>query len=245
MDHRRSTGFPCPCILNTALEEEIPEYLERLLEEGFTTIKFKIGFDLDQDIRKIKLIQSLLQGRGQLRLDANQKYTLDQARRLVLEVTPDCIELLEQPFGSGDWEIMEAFAPNCPLPLMLDESIYDARSISRVLASGCAGYIKLKVMKSGGLAALREQARLVLNNGLKLVIGNGAATDISCAHELLVAREVKLETAGEMNGYLKLLRPLIPDMLGFHRGRAVLKSGGGLPDPDVLEQHAVASDKIE
>ena len=234
--------FPLVGILNTAVKEEIPAMLERLLEEGFTTIKFKIGFDVDRDIHKIKLIQSLLGGRGLLRLDANQMYTLEQAQRLVREVPPDYIELLEQPFKAGDWETMERFAPQCPLPLMLDESIYNAQSISRVLETGCASYIKLKVMKSGGLCTLRDQALQVTEKGLKLVIGNGAATDISCAHELLVGRQAGLEAAGEMNGYLKMRLPLISNTLGFDKGQAMLKSGGTmLPEADMLEEQAVAS----
>jgi hypothetical protein len=58
------------------------------------------------------------------------------------------IELFEQPFKEGNWEDMKRLAKISPIPLMLDESIYDMNDIEKVIQLECADYIKLKLMNS-------------------------------------------------------------------------------------------------
>ena len=230
--------FPLVGILNVSRVEEIADELESVLTQGYQTIKFKVGFDVDQDIHKVQEIQKLLKGRAQLRLDANQGYTFEEAMRFVKEVDPEDVELFEQPFPEKDWETAARFAPLSPLPVMLDESIYGPEDVKRTCDMGSVKYIKLKLMKSGGIGSLLEESRLVLERGLQLVIGNGVATDLSCYQEAWVGVQLGLQTAGEMNGYLKLKSPLLGSALGFAQGKAVLKEQADLmPDQATLDRH--------
>ena len=231
-------------ILNVTEIREIPREVENLLAQGFHTIKFKIGFDVESDVRKTKLIQQCLKGRALLRLDANQHYTLDEARHFARAVSPEGIELLEQPFGSHDWDTMLRFSPESPLPLMLDESIYGPDDIRRAIDSRCAAFIKLKLCKAGSMENLCDQGRLVSSGGMKLVIGNGVATDIACRQEL--AASVRLAAsgiavaAGEMNGFLKLVNQTTESSPIFRNGNIMLNSG--CPLPDTAELQAKATD---
>ncbi|MDR3362721.1 MAG: hypothetical protein LBO64_07775 [Desulfovibrio sp.] len=231
--------FPLVGILNVADIADIPQGLERLLEKGFTTVKFKIGFNVEEDIAKTRRIQALLNGKGLLRLDANQHFTLNDARTFAERVSPDGIELFEQPFPAEDWKSIGDFAPSCPYPLMLDESIYGLDEICRAGEHGYAGYIKVKIVKAGGVRFLREQIRQIKKYGMKVVIGNGVATDLSCYLELRAAIAEGVDTAGEMNGYLKLEKPLSPGGLGFSNGHAVLEKQFLIPDLDELRGRAI------
>lgn len=237
-------GIALAGILNVKKDEDLPEGVEKLLSQGFKTVKFKVGFHITEDIRRTQIVQACLAGRALLRLDANQHYTLEEARRFVQAVSPQGIELLEQPFDSHDWETMLRFAPECPLPLMLDESIYGPEDIVRAVDSRCASFIKLKICKAGGLSRLREQGRMVAEGGMKLVIGNGVATDISCRQEIRVAAELAASgipvAAGEMNGFLKQKNNLTEAAPVMCEGRAMLRSGNILPDADLLKNTASA-----
>ena len=88
----------------------IPDEVEGLLEQGYGTLKVKVGFDLDADRARVAVIQRAVAGRAMLRLDGNQGYDRGDACRFVAEVDTDGIELFEQPCAAGDWESAKAVA---------------------------------------------------------------------------------------------------------------------------------------
>lgn len=238
----RRGSLPLAAILNTPDKKDIPADAEKLLEQGFQTIKFKIGFNLDEDIRRARLVLDSLNGRARLRLDANQHYTLEEARKFAASIDPEGVELLEQPFDSHNWDDMARLAQDCPLPLMLDESIYGREDIEKAASLRCCNYIKLKLCKSGGMEELLEQGLLAGGKGMKVVIGNGVATDISCRQEIAVASELKSRgvevAAGEMNGFLKQKAQISPASIKMSGEEALVQNGPLQPDYDLLHNLA-------
>jgi L-alanine-DL-glutamate epimerase-like enolase superfamily enzyme len=97
--------------------------IDGFIADGYQTIKVKVGFDVEQDIGRVRMAQEALQGKAQLRADANQGYTYAQAVRFVKGVDPGNIQFLEQPFKEKDWTAMAELAKISPIPLGLDESI--------------------------------------------------------------------------------------------------------------------------
>jgi len=231
---------PLVGILNVRHQEEIPEYLSRLFEEGYETIKIKVGFQVEEDIQKVKKAQELVGRRALIRIDANQGYSFEEAQQFVGSVDPGNIELFEQPFPHDQWDTMRGFAPHSPLPLMLDESIYNERDIQKARDWGCAHFIKLKLMKAGSMQRLIEMGRKVIESGFKLVIGNGISTDVGCYHEALVFLRLQLKTAGELNGFLKVKSSLFQTPLQVQRGKILLKAAQSFQvDMEKIERFTV------
>jgi len=209
-------------ILNETTREGFEKTVPSLLEKGFRTIKFKVGFKVKEDIDKVRFIQGLIANKARLRLDANQNYSFEDALLFGKSVDPAGIELLEQPLKPDDWDGMERLSRGYPLPLMLDEAIYSADDILRAGKLKCAKFIKLKLMKSGGLQSFADEIRLVRDQGMDIVIGNGVASDIGCYHEALVSHHMALPNAGEMNGFLKPKEAVVNPRLKFENGRIIL-----------------------
>lgn len=192
-----------------ALEAEI----EGLLAAGYRTLKVKIGWDVAADRRAVDTVRTIVADRAVLRLDGNQGYTADQALAFLEGFNPAGIELLEQPCAAGDWDAAVAVKRAASCPVMLDESIYGEADIRRAADLGCADYIKLKLMKLGGLDRLERALELIRALGMRPVLGNGVASDLGCWMEACVAVRA-IDNAGEMNGFLKpdlrlLDRPLV------------------------------------
>ena len=234
---------PLLAIVNAKDAAAVAAEVAARLDEGYTTLKVKVGFDAKADAARVARIQGLAGGRARLRLDANQGYSRPDAIAFLAALDPTGIELVEQLCAAGDWEAAAAVAAvgrACGIPIMLDESIYGAADVERAAQLGAATHIKLKLMKCGGLtacAALLERIRAL---GMEPVLGNGVAADIGCWMEACVARR-HVATAGEMNGFLKprdgvLRRPLAT------AGPAIRLEPGWRPDPDpeALERHRVA-----
>jgi len=210
--------------VNTTDTTAIPDEIEKLLAQGYTTLKVKVGFDLDSDLKRLDVIQDCVGERARLRIDGNQGYTVIDAKRFATEAEPDGIELFEQPCAAGDWDAAEAVAEVSGLPMMLDESIFGVADIERAAKLGIARFIKLKLFKMGGVENLLQGLERIRALGMEPVLGNGVAADISCWMEACVAAKV-IDNAGEFNGFLRPESCLFEDPLKVEGGALVLAAG--------------------
>ncbi|MCH7832257.1 MAG: mandelate racemase, partial [Proteobacteria bacterium] len=146
-------------------------------------------------------------------------------------------ELFEQPCPAHDWDaavtVAEA-AEAAGVPMMLDESIYGPADIERAADLRAASYIKLKLMKAGGLEALAKDLKLIRERGMTPVLGNGVAGDAGCWMEACAARGL-IGNAGEMNGFLKPKTGLFAEPIAVEGGAMILDPATPkLKDPDTL-----------
>jgi L-alanine-DL-glutamate epimerase-like enolase superfamily enzyme len=235
----RPVSVPLLAIVNASAPSEFEPEIESHLAAGYRTLKVKVGFDLEADIARVDRIRALVTGRATLRLDGNQGYGRDEALRFVRSLDPEGIELLEQPCAAGDWDAAVDVTRISPVPMMLDESIFGIVDIERAAALDAARYIKLKLMKAGGLDALVAGLRRIRQLGMTPVLGNGVAGDVGCWMEACVAAR-EIDNAGEMNGFLKPRAGLFRDPVRVDAGAMILQPGG-VPalDDAVLESLTV------
>lgn len=210
-------------------EAGIAREVESALATGTRTLKIKVGFDADEDQERVRMIQRLNAGRARLRIDANQGYKRDDALRFARALSPESIELLEQPCAADDWDSAAVVAKASTVPLMLDESIYGEADIDRAAQIGAA-FVKLKLMKLGGLSRLASALERIGALGMRAVLGNGVASDIGCWQEACVARR-HVATAGEMNGFRRQKQSLAENPMPVERGAIRLAPGPLRLDP--------------
>lgn len=237
------TAVPLLAIVNGAQPADFEPEIESHLAAGYRTLKVKVGFEVNADIERVRRIQSFVAGRAQLRLDGNQGYGRDEALQFVRALDPEAIELFEQPCAAGDWDSAVAVARISPVPMMLDESIFGIPDIERAAALGAARYVKLKLMKAGGLDALTAGLRRIRALGMIPVLGNGVAADVGCWMEACVAAR-EIDNAGEMNGFLKPRTGLFRDPVRVERGAMVL-APGGMPAVDGNALDSLTVDRRE
>lgn len=198
--------------------------IDALCAAGYRTLKIKVGTDAGADARRVRDALAHTAGRAALRVDANQGFTPADALRFARAVPVEGIELFEQPCAAGDWAAHAEVATACPLPLMLDESIYDEADIDRAASTRGARFVKLKLMKFAGLDRLAAALRRIDSLGMVPVLGNGVAAEIGCWMEACVAARC-VGTAGEMNGWTKMARPLLVEPPRIEAGCILLEPG--------------------
>lgn len=220
----RETRVPLLAILQAEEDDEIGHEIDTAIERGYGTLKIKVGFGIEDDLRRVRLIQRLNAGRCALRIDANQGYSREDGMRFASSIEPESIELFEQPCAKEDWDAALAVAGVARIPMMLDESIYGASDIERAAELGAARYIKLKLVKAGSAGGLARDLARIRELGMEPVLGNGVATEISNWMEACVARDL-VRNALESNGFLKLKRSIVERPLRFEQGAIVLEPG--------------------
>ena len=235
------TRVPLVGLLHASEEDAMHAEFQQLLAAGYRTIKVKVGFDARRDLRVVNAVQKVVAGRAAIRIDANQGYNAQQGMAFASALDPRNIELFEQPCAAGDWECHLAVARMSPVPLMLDESIYGLADIEKAAALKAAAYIKVKLMKLGTLEALARAIDRIRALGMRPVLGNGVACDLGCWMEGCVAA-MHIDTAGEMNGFLKAHAPLLTTGLACRDGALWLEPDfAPRLDAGAIEQYLVDS----
>ena len=215
-------------ILSAMEKSAIADEIAHHAAAGYTTIKVKIGWDLEEDLARVAFIQSCLPDGVSIRIDGNQGYSKADGIAFASRVSPSRIELLEQPCHMDDWDAAAAVAKVGNVPFMLDESIYGDAEIERAAALGGVTHVKLKLMKAGSIGNLMRQLRRIGALGMTPVLGNGVAADPGCWMEACVAAAL-IDNAGEMNGFLKPTTRIFQTPLQVVAGSIVMPS-----DPPTL-----------
>lgn len=161
-------------------------------------VKLKLGSPdgLEHDRLLLRAVDEAIEERQsqqgssiELQVDANGGWTLDQTRRMLQPLAVHRVVLLEQPMApdadpSRDLQGFAALHPDCPMPLVADESCWDLKDLLR-LAPVVDG-VNLKLLKTGGLSQALLMAQVAQRLDLDLMVGcysdsrllNGAAAQL-------------------------------------------------------------------
>ncbi len=121
-------------------------------EQGFTSIKVKLGENKQQDVDRIKAIREGIGNDLPLRIDANQGWQTAEAAIEVLKALAKYkIEHCEEPIPR--WRFMELSKVSAasPIPIMADETCGDDHDAQRLVDLKACPMFNLKLGKSSGL----------------------------------------------------------------------------------------------
>ena len=215
----------------------IEQEVEASLAKGFRTFKLKVGKDVEKDLERVGLIQKAINGRADLRMDANRGFNAEQGCQFASALNPEGIILFEQPCPTEDWDGNAEVAKVSTVPIMLDEPICSLEDIERAGNIEGVKFCKVKLKRFGGIDLLSDAIDLIRSLDMEAVLGDGTSIEIMSWMEACIA-QTKLNNAGEFNGFLKPKDRLFKVPLVFENGDIVLPKGYRAEiDPDKLAAH--------
>lgn len=152
-------------------------------KQGFSTLKLKVGKDLNSDIEVLKAIRSVHPDCSFI-LDANEGYTAQQAIEVLdklheMGVTP---VLFEQPVHRDDWaglhHVSHVAKEKYCVSVAADESCRSLHDAQRIIQGNLAHVINIKLAKLGVLGAL-EIIDVARKAGVALMIGGMVETRLA------------------------------------------------------------------
>lgn len=202
---------------------EADEYLAR----GFTTLKVKIGSDLDHELPRLDALRRHVGDHIGLRLDANQAGDARSLPRLFDHAHRLAVEMIEQPLPRGQEAALRDLPAAAKSILCADESVHDANDLAHLLAAGNPfGIINVKLMKCGGPRPARQLAELAADHGLALMWGCNDESCLGIAAALHTAYACKATRYLDLDGSFDLAAD--PFAFGFALERGTLHT---LPRP--------------
>ncbi|MGA8986780.1 MAG: o-succinylbenzoate synthase [Aeromicrobium sp.] len=184
--------WPVPVRSQIAVNCTVPavdaELAHRIVSRsGCRTAKVKVaerGQTRADDIARVEAVRDALGPSGQVRIDANGGWSVDDAVAAIaaLSTAAHGLEYVEQPCASV--EELAAVRRRVDVPIAADESIRRAEDPFRVVELEAADIAVLKVAPLGGVhACLRIAERI----GLPVVVSSAVETSIGLAAGLALA----------------------------------------------------------
>lgn len=165
--------------------------VREIVDAGFRTLKLKVGWrDLDEDIAAVELLRKIAGPDTKIRVDANQRFTVDQVSRFVDAVSGANIEYLEEPTPPDQFrEVCEILRNRrFAVPLALDESLTGLMP-EQLTDFPDLGAIILKPSLLG-LERSMQFARMARARGVKVVISGMFESSVGISHLVRFAAAV-------------------------------------------------------
>jgi L-alanine-DL-glutamate epimerase-like enolase superfamily enzyme len=150
-------------------------------KSGFKALKIKVGLDIDEDMKRIEAVRDAVGPSIELRVDANQGYSVEQAIKFCERMQTLDVALVEQPVKAEDLMGLKMVTESVEIPVMADEcvkSVLDARKIAR---EGIADLINIKLMKSAGIHHAHMINKLAESTDIGTMVGCMGEIQVSIA----------------------------------------------------------------
>ena len=209
--------------------EDANREAKALLEKGFRSVKVKINSDLAAASKRVEAVRTAVQNKMEIRVDANESLNLEQAADIAARLKPFDVLYLEQPFPRERVENFAALSKSSPIKLMADESIYDIKTLMKVLKSGGADFVKVKIQKLGGFLKTYQAVQIAEAFGVPVILGHGFGLTTNTLAEIHLAACTNAIIDGcEAVGPMKMADDIVKEPLVMDRGIVAVPQKPGI-----------------
>ena len=240
----KSLGKPVCALLGEKRRERIPalRYLAsgdaekdaaeaaKLSREGYLAFKIKIGAaSVEQEIERTRRICDAVGPEALVSADVNQGWSVERAIDYVRAVADTRLAFLEQPVHAEDIEGMAKVAAASRIEIGCDEGLRHIADLKRHHDARAAHGASLKIMKLGGLAAVRDTALLCEKLRMKVNLScKIAESGVGTAAVLHLAAAVPSLEWGVSLTSQYLGDDVLASPLAFSEGHVRVPKGPGL-----------------
>jgi len=236
--------FPLVALIGIGTEEQVSADASKIVGEGYTGIRLKIG--PKRDVANVKAIRDVVGSDITLRVDCNQAYSTHGAIRVIKAMERYDIELVEQPTVWWDFKALARVAKALDTPIMPHESAFLISDVKALMDLGALGVLGLKMYRPGGgitnARRLLDMARLM---GVPCLVHDDVELGVSlaAAANFVAARYRDLSYNPELSGFPEWIADdVVTPQLTIRDGHAEVPEGPGLGvelDEDKIKKYSV------
>lgn len=173
--------------------EDVAEQVRRCRQLGFTSVKLRVGFAAEVDRANLVAAREQLGADGELLVDANQAWTLDEALAMADALVDAAVTWVEEPIADPTVGDFAAFSARTGLAVAAGENVYGRRAWQALLAEPAVTVLQPDVSKQGGITELLWVCREADAHGKAVEphLYGGALAYAATLHVAASCREVR------------------------------------------------------
>ncbi len=183
------------------VDEMVADSLDAV-RRGFHILKVKVGKEGKKDVERIAAIRKAIGPDVLIRVDANQGWDPRQSVAIIsaMEDKGLDIELVEQPVKATDLDGLRYVTQRVQTPILADEAVFSPADGMKIITTGAADLINIKLMKTGGIWQALKLCAIAQSHGVRCMTGCmlesklavTAAAHLCCGQSLAVTAAAHL-----------------------------------------------------
>ena len=210
--------------------EEMAKFAVQLAQEGFSTVKVKVGQGLEKDVDAVREIRKAVGPSVRLRVDANMAWaTTKEAIATIRRLEDYDIEIVEQPVARHALDAMAELRSMTDQPIMADESVWTPMDAMECIRRDAVDVVSIYVAESGGLLKAAQTFSICEAAGIPCLIGSMPETGIGTAAQIhLGVAMTNLKFDSDVCGVRYFSEDCLTRALKIENGYAYPPEGAGL-----------------
>lgn len=152
-----------------------------LVQQGFSTLKIKLGIDSHIDIKRVAVIRNSIGAEVELITDANQGWTTKEAINTIKQLTQYGIKFIEQPVIAQDLRGLKEVTNWVDNVIIADEACFSPYDTFIIAKNHYADGVNIKLMKSGGIYNALAMYNIATTSSLECMVGSMLESPIGIA----------------------------------------------------------------
>jgi D(-)-tartrate dehydratase len=117
--------------------KELQDEMKRHLDAGYTMVKMKVGgAPLEEDVKRIEAVKSILPSHAELAVDANSKFGRAEALRYAKALAPFKLRWFEEPCDPLDFATLAEISDAYPHALSTGENLFSTQDVENLVRFG-------------------------------------------------------------------------------------------------------------
>lgn len=168
----KNTIESCITISVKNADEMVQDALE-FKQQGYNTLKIKLGLNLEEDKQRISAIRQALGKEMSLLIDANQGWSCEESTHMLhfFKEQQLNIKLLEQPIAAHNRASLKKIKEQKICKIIADEDCFSPEDTLNLIQLDACNGINIKLMKSAGLANAQAIYHLAKTAQMNIMVG--------------------------------------------------------------------------
>ncbi len=177
----RPLSIRCRFSIGAYPPERTRQRAAELIEEGFTTLKVKVGTKPSEDIERVRIVREVAGPGPDMVIDANCGWDAATAIAACKELEDCNIGLFEQPTPDGDYAAIAEVRRSIKPLVMADDMCFNLVHAKELIRNEGCDVISIYPGKNGGIHRSKVIVEYAAQHGIACSIGSNLEWDIGTA----------------------------------------------------------------
>lgn len=151
--------------------DQMVEDALKIKSQGFPAIKIKLGDGKADDVKRVASIREAVGDAIDLRVDANQGWTVKQAIKILNQLNELGVQYCEEPIFRKAYYQLQKVRKRSKTKIMADECLFDHHDAKALIKGGHCDMFNIKLGKSSGLFKAQKIIASANKKGIEMQIG--------------------------------------------------------------------------